>query len=285
MLAPVSPPSDFVNRETKGWRAQLLLDFSRRGDVTDLRYRHQGPLRIQKPLYPDGQQCCHAVVVHPPGGIAGSDQLHMTVSVDPQAHAVIMTPSATKWYGSFDKTLARQEIDVNVQGCLEWLPSETIIFDNAHVESMISIHAATEAQLFGWDMLIFGRHGAGERFTSGVFDQTLKLSLGKELVWVDRLRLFGSDLLFESAIGLGGQHAMATCWVVSPEQQAWSDESLELIRLNAPGIAWTRLHSRLLVGRQVGCPIQMQCTLKQAWRVIKQTHWGLPAQDLRLWST
>jgi urease accessory protein len=268
-----------------GWQARLNLDFSRRFDFTDLRFRHEGPLRVQKPLYPEGGDCCHAVVVHPPGGIAGGDRLAMDIAVSPEAHALVTTPSASKWYGSFDRAPAMQVIDMDVQGRLEWLPCETIVFDRAWVKSTISIQARANASMFGWDLLIFGRHGSGEVFESGCFDQTLKVMMDADTVWIDRLRLHGADPLFRSPIGLNGHHALATCWAIAPNNFPWLDEVVDSVRTNSPAIAWTRLHPRLLVGRQVGCPIQMQQRLQGAWRWIKQTYWGLPAHDLRLWST
>src|SRR4030095_13674509 len=52
---------------------------------------HGGPLRLQKPLYPEGPKPCHAIVIHPPGGIAGGDVLEVAIDVQRVAHALITT--------------------------------------------------------------------------------------------------------------------------------------------------------------------------------------------------
>src|SRR2546425_2822413 len=113
------------------WKARLSLSFARDENRCVLAKRsHEGPLVVQKPLYPEGADVCHAIVVHPPGGIAGGDELALDVRCERGSHAVLTTPGAGKWYRSTG-AWARQSLRFELAGTLEWLPRETIVFSGA----------------------------------------------------------------------------------------------------------------------------------------------------------
>src|SRR5262249_20763407 len=130
------------------WKAKLALDFSFQDGKTVLRKEHDGPLVVQKPLYPEGNAVCHAIVVHPPGGIAGGDELSLQVKTGRNASALLTTPGAAKWYRSAGP-IARQSLAFDVAGSLEWLPQETIVFDGARAELECDVDLEAQAAFLG----------------------------------------------------------------------------------------------------------------------------------------
>ena len=229
---------------------------------------------------------CHAVMVHPPGGIACGDHLQIDANVQARACALVMTPAATKWYGAFqEEGLASQNIQLQVDGTLEWLPAETIVFDRARVNSQVDIRVGAQGRMFGWDQLIFGRHGSNESFRQGLFDQKVALYLDDELIWIDRLRLHGSDPLFESSLGLARQGGCATAWAVSCASEPFDEALLDRLREDLPATAVTRLHPRLLVMRALGDAMALRDQLQRLWHWFR-VHWlGFPVHTPRLWAT
>src|ERR1700737_2774164 len=96
------------------WRARLSLGFADDASTTRLVERsHFGPLRVQKPLYPEGGAVCHAIVVHPPGGVVGGDELTIGAAVGANARALITTPGAAKWYKANDR-VSRQDVHLQI---------------------------------------------------------------------------------------------------------------------------------------------------------------------------
>ena len=90
------------------WHAQLHLDYTQTGAEaassnplrTVARHTHTGPLRILQSLYPEGDAVCHNVLVHPPGGLVGGDVLELDVQASGDAHGLITTPGASRFYRS-----------------------------------------------------------------------------------------------------------------------------------------------------------------------------------------
>lgn len=264
------------------WHASLALRFGSEGGRTRVASHHRGPLRIQKSLHPEGPEPCHAVVLHPPGGIAGGDHLQIDVQVDAHAQAFVTTPGATRWYKANGRSAA-QQIALAVDGTLEWLPQEAIVFDHARVDSTITISLAADARMIGWDIVALGRRAAGERFAQGEFSQQIRLSVGGALQWVERTRIAGGDPLLESPVGLDGRHVFGCLWAVSD----WDDDAFETLRAQLTDVApLTRVSPRVAVARVLAASTEEARTaLEAAWRALRPHVMRRDAHRPRLWAT
>ena len=173
------------------WKARLSLEFDCRAGKTILAGKsHDGPLVVQKPLYPEGDEVCHAIVVHPPGGIAGGDELTLEVKTEKNASALLTTPGAARWYRSAGPR-ATQRIAFAVNGMLEWLPQETIVFAGALADLECAVDLAADAVFIGWDIVCLGRSGSGERFARGTYRFSTELRREKKLLWLECGRIDG----------------------------------------------------------------------------------------------
>ncbi|MEI8259445.1 MAG: urease accessory protein UreD, partial [Deltaproteobacteria bacterium] len=167
------------------------MRFTRRQDATILSHRsHHGPLRVQKALYPEGRDLCHAIVLHPPAGICGGDELAIAAGVGDAAHALLTTPGAGKWYRSAGP-MASQKLDFEIAAgaSLEWLPQESIVFDGARGLMESRIRLARGASFIGWEILCLGRRAAGERFAHGELGLRTRIEQEGRLVWAEQGRI------------------------------------------------------------------------------------------------
>lgn len=270
---------------TETWQASLALRVRSADGRSVVAAQHRGPLRLQKALYPEGAAVAHAVLLHPPGGIAGGDALDIGIDVDAGAHALVTTPGAAKWYKANGR-IATQRVRLDVAGALEWLPQEAIVYDAANVRSAIDLRLQDGAATIGWDIVALGRRAAGEAFDHGVFAQTIRLHLGGVLAWVERTRLAGGDALLASPIGLDGRHVFGCLWAAGPE---FDDDTLERLRnaIDAAGGApITRLTPRLLVARALGGNTQaVRAALTDVWATLRPVMFQRPVAAPRVWAT
>ena len=193
-------------------QARLSLGFADDAGTTRLIERsHFGPLRVQKALYPEGPRVCHAIVVHPPGGVVGGDELEIGARVSDGACAFITTPGAAKWYKS-NGQVSRQDIQLEVgsNASLEWLPQETIFFNDAQVQLDHRVTLDAGASYIGCEILCFGRTASGESFNSGRIAQRTSIRRDGKLIWLEQGALAGDSAAMHSPLALAGKTVCAT---------------------------------------------------------------------------
>ena len=204
MVLPARPTGAAPRGGDPGrWRAHIDLGFQRDGNRTVLRRRqHVGPLRVQKPFYPEAE-VCHVYLLHPPGGMAGHDQLTINVTVAERAHVLLTTPAANKVYRTRDlRSEVIQEIDL-APGCSgEWLPQGTILFGGSSYAQRTVIRAASSARFSCWDSICLGRPASGDDFTQGSGEQSLAVFLDDKPLYLDRLDWTADAPLMCSGWGL-----------------------------------------------------------------------------------
>lgn len=259
------------------WPASLSLGFENlQGRSVLARRCCEGPLAVQKPLYPEGPQLCHAIVVHPPGGIAGGDSLALHVATAENSRALLTTPGAGKWYRSAGP-LAKQALSFDVRGSLEWLPRETIVFDGALAELGCEVRLGAAARYIGWEIVCLGRTGAGERFSRGKLSLRTTVMKDEKPLWIERGEIEGGGALMRSALGLGGQPVFGTL-IASNVPASLAMECKQL--------AATTLLPGLLVARYLGDSTEQAfAAFASIWKLLRPAVIGRVAVPPRIWST
>ena len=273
------------------WRADLKLDYTLESQRTVARYLHQGPLRILQSLYPEGDQICHNVLVHPPGGLVGGDTLDIQVNVAEGAHALVSTPSATRFYKSGGQAALQQVTATLAPGArLEWLPLEAIAYNDCEATNRAIFNLAPSSELMAWDVTALGLPSSDMAFTKGHFQQHLEIPG----VWLERGNLRGDDTRWlNSPLGLAGQKCLASLVFASgnniePQRAAQALEAAREVleahplRLQA-GV--TCAHPQVIVLRVMSPLVEASMDLlKKVWAVWRHTLWALPSTPPRIWS-
>ena len=274
------------------WHAQLSVQVRRDGERCVAHVQHEGPLRVLKTLYPEGDAIAHQVIVHPPGGIVGGDRLDVALALHAGAHLVITTPGATRFYRSAGEAAhQRVRADVGDGARLEWLPLETIAHSGCIAESRVEFTLADGAEMIGWDVLALGLPAAGEAFSAGRYTQ--HLALGS--LWLERGVIDSADQrLLQSPLGLAGHSTLLTLWFAAAPStpaarlDALVDGARELVHQAGDAVVAgvTLLQQRVIVLRALAHRVEPAMALAQAVRACwRNVAWQLSASAPRVWRT
>lgn len=284
------------------WEAFLRLSFAqRKRGVRLVESAHEGPLYVQKAFYPEGEQCAHAYLLHPPGGLVTGDHLSINITSQASAHALITTPGAGRVYKAREQGgIQTQSIQLNVEkdASLEWLPLETILFPNSQARLNTRIDLAENAKVISWDITCFGLPANQVEFTEGSVKQNLQIWSKGRIKLNERLVI---DLPLYSDVNsltiLNGNAGLRSkpvhgLLIAGPFQASGADELIDLLRELQPAIRLEdalvaiTLNGEFLTVRYLGhCTEQARFYFTEAWKLIRPVLLNKEAVAPRIWAT
>lgn len=195
---------------TTKWLASLCLKFEKRKNKTvAAQVKHVGPLRIQRPFYPEEDGTCHVYLLHPPGGVVGGDELNFAIQLKEHAECFMTTPGATKIYRSESESFVNQDLVIAANATLQWLPQENIVFDQAISKIQTRLHLAATSRVFYWDVCCLGRPSITERFRQGCLRQSVALYRAGKPVIIEKNQFAGGQDIMHAVWGLQSHYVNA----------------------------------------------------------------------------
>lgn len=267
-------------------RGAAELVFVHQDERTRLRHLYQQtPCRVLFPEPEPGDPKL-AVLLTTSGGLTGGDELRVTVTCLAGAQATLTTQAAEKIYRSLGSDVRIDvALAVDPGAYLEYLPQETILFNEARLARRNRVTVAPGGTLLACEMAVFGRAAHGERFAQGRFYDAWQIRSGDALVWSDALALEGDiHARLQSPFGFAGAAALATVLYVGDDAEKHLPLARKLAQ-SGPCRGGASLVQGVLVARFLGAPAQqVRRALVHYVRGLRAAA-GWPARLPRNWNS
>ncbi len=272
----------------EGWKGFLSFSFVDQNGRTVVKDKqHLGPLVLQRPYYQEINRPT-VLILHPPGGVAGGDQLELKVDFKPSSKGIISTPAATKFYRSENRLASQvQTLHLSESTEAEWLPQETLFFNRCKVKNHLKFELdSPNNKLIAWDIVGLGRPVSGEGFDQGELIQSLELWVAEKLLFVDRLRLVPKNGVLKSSAGLASHTLFATALFYRNDTASQKKLLEELQVIEWPLLVGVTLLGNLIVMRVLADELdEIKSVLFRAWTIARPSILGLPVVKPRIWNT
>lgn len=182
--------------------------------LTDLHQAGSGKAMLPRVAGPVPE----VVFLNTSGGLTAADRLSFAVTVGAGARVAATTQTAERAYAAEG---AAAEVSVTAEvgrgARLDWLPQETILYEDARLSRHTRIQLAEDASCLLCESLVLGRHAMGEEPRRAALDDRRLITRAGRPVWAEALRLDGAALARQADPALlAGARAMAVVALVAP---------------------------------------------------------------------
>ncbi|TYK64615.1 urease accessory protein UreD [Colwellia echini] len=225
------------NAPRNSWLANLSLEFSLTPSGTQLtRTKRNGPLSVQKAFYPEGRDCAHIYLLHPPAGIVSGDELRLNIQVNEQAHSLVTTPGANRFYRAREdltigdsKQIQHCELLLAKQAKCENFPLETIVYEGADGFNTVDVYLQPDSAYLGWDITCLGLPSSDQYFNKGSYTQLNRVYCADTLIYHDRIAIKPENNIHQHIAGLNNHSVFATFMAYAPTGQPSEIEHKALV--------------------------------------------------------
>tara|TARA_B110000240_G_scaffold51227_1_gene58609 strand:- start:384 stop:1274 length:891 start_codon:yes stop_codon:yes gene_type:complete len=291
-----------INIVKSQWFASLALQLGHCEYGTQLtKTKRCGPLTIQKAFYPEGRDCAHLYLLHPPAGIVSGDELQISIDVQQNAHTLVTTPGANRFYrartdlsiGDPKQTQITQ-INLEANAKCEHFPLETLVYNQANGVNNVEVRLQDSSVYCGWDMTCLGLPSSNQQFTAGRFTQLNTLYRDDILIYHDKVIIEPESNIQHHAAGLAGNTVFGTFLAYAPKSQVSDAQRTQLIEQlrvvikqhHASSLVSITDIRQLLVMRYLGQQAhQCKSLFIELWKLVRPLYMKRQGVQPRIWFT
>jgi urease accessory protein len=268
-------------------KGRAEVGFAQRDGETRLAHLYQhDPIRILFPNTAPGESI-EATVITTSGGLVGGDEISLEISAGPKSIALVSAQAAEKIYRSSGATTdISVAINAEEDSWLEWLPQETILFDGSKLRRKTVINASRGAHVLAGEILVLGRTGSGEVFSTGFLQDAWEVNIDNRLIWADALCLDNNipSVLSHPAC-FDGATALATAVYVCDNPAEHIEAARKMLSLDDSKVLTSAtVVNGVLVLRWLGKDAyNLRQAFAEFWKAFRHYAGGRPAELPRLW--
>jgi len=229
-----------------------------------------------------------AVIVNTSGGLVSGDKHKININLKNNSKALIFSQSAEKIYKSLNNIEANinNEIKVGDNSWLEWLPQETILFEDSKLNRNLKIYLSKNSESLVGEIVVLGRLAKGE-FTNNIFlKDSISIYKNSKIQWLD-IVLFDDELkkAKKSITRLSGANCFFTIVLSSEYVEKYEQVIYKFIKNNILDltISLTIINDNLVIRGLSEEPLLLRKAFAKIWVFIRSNIKKLPPFMPKLW--
>jgi urease accessory protein len=211
-------------------------------------FYQEGAAKIRMPESFDGRM--EAVLINTSGGLTGGDRIAWTVEAGENTRVTVTTQACERIYkssGGDAEVTTRLTIADGAR--LDWLPQETILFDQGRLTRTLDVDLAETAEFVALEAVLMGRKAMGETVREGLLRDRWRIHRAGRLIHAEDVHVSGDIAeLSARAATLSGLGAFTTLLYCGPRTEALLPRIRSLVAGKPGGVStWNdKLVVRLL---------------------------------------